>query len=592
MKRIGAMILLALTLGSPEGPAAQTSVAQGVVEARRLEKSGALHTAIEALEALLEQHGPRGDVAGLLAHFYRKSHQEEKEEALLKSWLASSPKNGTATSRLAEIQAHAGQLEEAIATLRSLIGGPSPTPASYGLMARLMTHRGFMEEALAAYREARVVFSKPHLFSLEIARALEARKEFEAAAHELLLSLEADSSLASSAGQELIRLERLHPGSSRVERVATISIHGPSLAVEIALAREDPELALSLLSPDIQVAPGDLPALLTATSSIFERKPSAAPACARLLERLRGDLPAGAPGTAILLRQVELLGELGLFNEAEKIVTGLLNTELKAQDKGTALSLAGSLALGRGRVNDARRLLLQAIDHPSTPLPDLTQAFMSLARAEIAESRPEVALATLHRGLEQTGKHRDHRADLLFFFAEATLHAGRPAEAAQRFRQFPVDFPDSPLVNDALEELLLLSALEVTTPDSTRIDLPRPLSFILAGHRSAAKGDTEMAAKMLQRGAGQSTNPTVILYATRKAAVFWTKAGHPETAAKLLANEAQRLGEHPAGVRLLHERTKLIEDEPARTDALREIILEFPESIEADAARRTLRSLR
>ena len=124
--------------------------------------------------------------------------------------------------------------------------------------------------------------------------------------------------------------------------------------------------------------------------------------------------------------QATLLGELGLWGEAERVLTRAVDDFERAMGAPSwhpAIALA-ELRIRQGRLTDAELLLLGKEDR--------FQALLPAARLHLARGDADLARATAERGLRAIGSDRLRAVELLSLLVDIELLAGDTDAASKR----------------------------------------------------------------------------------------------------------------------------------------------------------------
>lgn len=507
-------LLLALLVGSLGADPTSLSAAERAELGRGLQR-------VQALEA-------QGNL----------SHAQAVAESL---WTRFGPEHGTGSTLLHLFRMAGDQAKERELLEQWLELTPSSAEAC-GALARLHEQEGRIQEAAAA----------------------------------LVRSWGPDN--ASRFANELLRLERLHPGQVDLDLVAGIELAGPTLAARLALLHGKVAAAHGYLDRVQRIPAMELQRLLTAVERSAHRFPTVDHES--LFERLRGHLPEEPEQVEIWRRHAQVLLEGG--NPA-----GALRALDQAPGAGSAegpvrRALRGRIELALGHPEVARGLLHEASTGDQLALAERTELTLLLGEAHLGLGQAALAIALADSLAEARPAELEIASRARFLGAEARLHAGDPAAALARYRELLALAPGALVANDALERAFLLTRLGLAAaPDSSGLleGLIRAEALRLARRHAAAGGAYEACV--------EAGGPVAHEAAQRGAEAF-ARAGQVERGAKLLAGVAEELGRRPESAQLWLQRALLLPAAGDRREALSTLILAYPQSHAADEARRLL----
>jgi TolA-binding protein len=401
----------------------------------------------------------------------------------------------------------------------------------------------------------------------------EARASFERAAEKsgIILARDPGSRYADDAllllGKSLARLERHEDAVSAFRRfVERFPDSGAAAEARLRMARSE------RLGGDAQTARVELAPLVDAGDGELSLEV--------LYERAMLDLSTGEHDRAVEAFRT-LLQESPEFSSEHRVALAFAEAELAAGNYDAALDAYG--AYGAGTTDPVARRGLALRVARALALADRTEEALSTFDGILADGPSDTLAARIHleKGeiLSATGEAAragEEYAQVARLAAgtgvaaQATLQRGRLAwEAGRR--------------DEALEVLLdaFLHAPTTAWADSARAEA-RAVARVIHYER-LAEGD-EAVSSIGEPGLARST----ALY--RLAEEVLLSEADPTAAAELFGRLAERYAESPWRPRALLARGMLAPEgsDPVGEDALRELIGQYPDTPEADSARRLL----
>lgn len=348
---------------------------------------------VAAWERLAELRPDDADVHATLGRMAVDAGDLERAEPALRRALELAPGHGEAARALGELLVHRGQTDEAVAVLRGASGYDPRDLGAARSLGQELSAWSLHHEAVRVYEEAREATGDEHALAWELARALIAMLEYERAAGELLVALDADDLPPRIIGREL-------------EQLAADEIAGPAV-----LAAMDAHAA-SELSDAARVGLG------RAYLAVGRRD--------QALELLRGAAGAG-PEIAQIARETEFRGEA---EAAADLYAAALAAGVPAEERGEVARELARLEAARGRWREA----LVALDAEAAG--DDPEALMLRAELLLTQARrPAEAAEALERLTSVVGEQAGFAGPLRRMRAEALFRRGRLDEAEAAFAE-------------------------------------------------------------------------------------------------------------------------------------------------------------
>ena len=558
--------------------------------ADQLSTQGRTEEALEAFQSLHRQYPRRPDILFRLEGALTKAGRYEDARDLMQNHLKRAPGDITAHLRLGDSLFALGNRSEAFQHWNRLLQGAAHD-APYALAAERYRRHNLYEEATEIYRRGREALGNPDLFAREMAQLAESRSRFAEAVSEYLVYLGQKPQylgLIQSRVKEFAQLTDDH--GTLLGLLADEARSKPGNAVrlrlltEYALAAGRPDSALAVLRemPGITALSRGLIVRLGAESLKADRFPTARDAYRLLVQR--DSLGAGASGH-----------QLGLANAHRGLGEFDAAMHLYRQIVGRA---PASAAAAEARIRLAR--LLQTVQSDEDAA---LKEYMSLARtrrrtvwrdralfevAEIHLRRNEIDRAVAACKAVSSRAHDETASDEANFrAAEYHFLAGQFQDARRTLDRALAGSAKRFFLNDVLELSLLVEAGEKEDPavlqafanasKLTRQGQPgaalEAFTLFLSSHPGSALAGRAARNRIdLLIGAGRFTQ-----------AIQACRALLSASGDRLFCPWAQlALG------RIQEDALAQLYD--ART-AYQAVLVDYPESLEADAARDRLRRL-
>jgi len=494
---------------------------------------------LEALEANAEEHGARIGFARTAAI---KGDLQAAEEAV-RQVIARAPQIAEAHALLADLLAGRGDLPGAIAALREAVRLQPGTVASHYALVTLLLRQNAVAEADAALDAMKSAVGK-HPFTRYLVALRDYRENRLAEARDALMQVlkEAPGLLAAEllVGVVQLRLNDHAIGRAHLDRVlqsAPGNLVARQALVASHLATGEARRALELIQPILQmpqpsarllglagqvfIANGDF----ERAENYFELAATAAPEDARARTRLGVARMAGGDADAAFAElerasrmdedaiQADLALVVGHLRrgEADKALAAQAELERKQPDNALVHNLRGGLMLATRDIAAARAAFEKALARQPTYM----AAAVNLARLDLAERRPDVAIGRIKAVVDRDPKSVEA---LLTLADMQRLTGAAPIEVLGTLERAEAVSPGAPVVGLAIiqhhlsegqsaEALRMAQKLASAHPNDPRV------IEALARVQFAA-GDSQQAISALNRLVGllpESPLPLVAL---------------------------------------------------------------------------------
>ncbi len=504
---------------------------------RDIDKAQAAY--LEALAANADEHGARVGFARTAAI---KGDLKAAEEAV-REVIARAPQVADAHALLADLLVGRGDVPQGLAALREAVRLQPGTVAYHYALVTLLLRQNAIAEADAALDAMKAAVGR-HPFTRYLLALRDYRENRLVEARDALMQVlkESPGLLVAEllAGVVHLRLNDHEIARAHLDRVlqaAPGNLVARQALVASHLATGESKRALELVQPALQVAQPSARLLGLAgqvyiangdferAEDYFERAAKAAPDDVRARTRLGvarmavGDADAGFTELEQASRMDEggIQADLALVvghlrrGDAKKALAAQAELERKQPDNALVHNLRGGLMLAMRNIPAARAAFEKALAKQPTYL----AAAVSLARLDLAERRPELAIGRIKAVVD-----RDPRSvEALLTFAEMQRLAGAaPIEVLGTLERAEVVSPGAPVVGLAtiqhhLSEGQPAEALRVAQKlASAHPNEPRAIEALARAQFAA--GDSQQAISALNRLVGllpESPVPLVAL---------------------------------------------------------------------------------
>ncbi len=303
------------------------------------------------------------------------------------------------------------------------------------------------------------------------------------------------------------------------------------------------------------------------------------------LEKSHPDL-SGAP-SALLCRARTLEGK-GDVAQADSVYSLLTESDLlQTNEAQQALLLQARLRLEKRHDPQAARRLLEGARKRLPRLRDSGEITILIGDTYLAQRDLEEARQTY---LQASGRGRSKRPEIrsraLINAAQVDFYAGRFEQAVEKLKEASRQDPDGNLTNDALD---LLQLINDDASDSTRL-----LLFAQAELENRL-GNSTAAESLYVKIAGETGVNDLAERSLLKLARLRTADGRHQAAAAALEEALERFPgslRAPENLLLLGDIYRTALGDSAKAQEMYEkILVDYPKSLQVDAARRRLRQL-
>ena len=568
--------------------AAQRTVDAVIELADRLKAEGRLEDAIETYRSLRDRHPGRTDVIFRLEALLMQAARYQEAADLMAERLESAPVDLTANLRLGDALHKLGRSNEAFQHWNRILEGAT-REGPFALAADRYRKHNLYEEAAGIYRRGRGALKKPDAFARELAELAEARSDYREAVSEYLVYLGAkpqyaslvESRITEFAGsgetgevlQWLAAEVRQRPGDAARSRLLT----------SYAVAAGMPDSALTVLRglPPSEGLNAQV-SRIGAWSLEAERFEPARVAYEMLLELIES--PAGSPeGLLGLARAHEGLARSGT---AQALYSRVLDEHANTAAAHEAAFRLGRLQQTAGNDENAALVTFGHLAESKRRTAWRYRALLALSDILFRRNQTDDAVAACRKALkEQRG--RDTGDEALLRIAEYRFLDGDFESSRLALDRLLKGSIQSAVLNDALEMSLLIDiglsgdhavirafaqALKLKRQGKTKQAI-EGLEGLLARYPNTDLADRVVAAQV-DLYVAASRFPDAIQACRRLRSAPFETPLRPWAQLSLGEIYERHLGQY-------HEAQAAYEA----------VLVDFPESLEADRARERLRRL-
>jgi tetratricopeptide (TPR) repeat protein len=190
-----------------------------VAEAERLLSEERYQDAIDLLTSIWESDtssAPDQSVASALKRAHRALKDYPGVFAVLRKQLKASPGDPVLLAELADIYFAVDAADSAATVLRHLISAAPDDPLRYQLVAESYMRAGKTNEGLGIYRDGRAKLGDSAIFAEQLARILEARREYAAAIDEYFRWLTAQPEVSPAVQRQITSLIKIPEAAPQI----------------------------------------------------------------------------------------------------------------------------------------------------------------------------------------------------------------------------------------------------------------------------------------------------------------------------------------------------------------------------------------
>jgi outer membrane protein assembly factor BamD (BamD/ComL family) len=593
MRRFIFVVALMLQVGCLVSTAAADDFQKRFIQARQLMHLQRWDQALGLMEGVVPETDEQWTMReSLLAEIYRGQKNYGSLELLARQALERSPNRPDRTQWMflrGELLLLADHLDSARSLLDSLWRA-DPTDSTIVRVAQLYEQHSVADLALTTLVEARVVLEDSTRYALPLAALYEARRDYAGATAEYFHALDMDTALTRQVENRVLQLVQTEEGREAIEHElqraagrADAAVPARNLLVTLYLEEGQPDRAWQAAwEVDSLTAQGGV-SLIMFMRQATERGyyAVATDAAARVLSHyptspvrhqaewelaqlsLRtGDWPAAA----------DQLQEMATTSPVQRfrVEAALSYAQIQAEQFSN-LSTADSTFESVAMQNRAGIYYGKAM---------LGRALVAIARGDIAAARAVLV------SLSEAQAQGDIREQLTYMLGELSYFEGDLEAAQEVWTSLTVDFPRGIWVNNALRQVLLLSAYAAVAPADLKL---------LGRAEALSRRNQPDSALALVAGLRATKSAPLAPRATVLSAEWHSQARRPESALALWDYFVAAYPEDPDAPRALVMSARVCESTLSQPDAAllryNKLLEDYPRSHWAEDARSRLRFL-
>ena len=463
----------------------RSGIRQELIEADRLYTQGRYQETVDFLlpiwNAELETR-PDEAIASALKRAYRALKDNSGWRAIIRQQLGINPHDPIAQSELAEAFLASGMNDSGRVVLDRLIAGDPRDPERHQLAAQTYMRVGRSNEGLEQYRKAREELEDSSIFAEDMARLLEARREYAAAVDEYFRWLNAKPESQRSVQKYITNLIKIPEAAPQItdalERII-VSFPGHEYAHRLYAdllfesGSRDSAFAEYRRADALSAHPGEH--RLFGIERAIEKKQF------EIARKEAQSFLRDYPGHSEMVRVNLALARAELALGHPDLAVGMLKT-LAAQfpsdpERMRIYYEIGEIYRRYTPQKDSARAYFGAIARMPTRAAERCNAWIRIAEIEVYDGNLALADSALQRAND--GSNVLQREEVTWRQAELLLLSGDFEHCGQKLKEFVRQYPRGLYVNDALS----LSATLSDSPDAMNWSLREYASALLALRR-------------------------------------------------------------------------------------------------------------